>query len=553
MGFRRILILGLLIVCVLVTLPAVNAATVVYNVSTYCDLENVSYIIRDNPGMDVIINLKSDISYTDLVLNNDTSPNVRFPHANLVINGNNHSIKINPTNVLMAPALTARNAMNFENVTCVFNNVRFVGLDSVSDNTRRINGIYIHGLSNVTFNSCVFDNNVYNGNDFSFIYLDDCLPDGYGSFFIENRSGTESLKFNNCVVSNNVGSFLKIGQLNDNRTLNFEMVNMTFSNNVLSSNSFVALKGDDVKIENCDIIGNNVSIFFDVTNNVLISNVSFENNSVTDNLVRFGSPGVVLKNCYFGNNSGVLFYFLGTSASFSSGMSYEIVHNTFYNNSVSALVKAAINPSPKTEFYFNTFVNNSNFSSTGNFSNFSFFGNLNVNSSNNVDTSELVSSYSEVFGTNSLGLNGGKTKNIQLSDKDTNPALNKISSVEYQAKIGSNPDSGVDQAGKKRLYGSAVDYGSVELQKGVIGSIIDDIINIIKPSKPSDGDSDDSDGSKLFSKTKPSMVEFLSGDGSLITRMSNLLYFIVSNWVKLGVPVISPMSQGIINIAGWES
>jgi hypothetical protein len=508
MRLKGILVFGLLVLCVVAVLPTAVAATT-YNVTSADDFWNVSKLTQSTSGMDVVINVKNDISfsvYHDIV----------FSNATVLINGGNKNITLVGSHdsagiVVQNSNVTVKN-LNFKN--------------SNSSNSNNISLIGSVGRDSLIIDGCNFENNTVR------YLISRIYPSGVGS-----------VKVSNCDFLNNTAYLIYVA----NNTTSFNVDNVTVLGNKYNAQGclFGAVQVDNVIFNDLKVRNNTVSLIgFSLSrvNSFLIENCTIENNtmpffagSTIATWFDVGNSSGIIRSNYFGNsvggssnNNSTLFWF--------SNSDVEIKQNTFYLNDFSTFVTTRLGGSVKV--LFNT-VYGTEQSQGDVFS----FGNLFVTSAE----------YVNYFGSNQPALNGGKTKSIKLSDKEENFALNKISLADYQLNVGINPNSDTDQSGKKRIYGSAVDYGSLELQTNPIQNIIDNIVDIFKPKPTDDLNSDGLDDSGLFSKTKPSMIMFLFGDDPFLKRTQSLLYFIVSNWVKLDVPIISDVSQGFINVVGWES
>ena len=577
--FKRILLLSLLfslfVFCLLAVMPTTYAMdTHIHNVTNYDELRNASFSSYWPVPANVVINLKNDIvintnDYEYFFNNVSRGGGLTFNNVTVTINGNGHNLIVNMSKGVYYPEF-----LNFEYCDVEINNLNIVNSNftqlSGGNTISGSGGTYIRpnsvigfvGINNsLTIRDCKLLNSTVGNRDFSFIGM--------------NSRNDSNIVIENVTISgNSVGRMVCFSyrsfygdQYLEYPPAEINLKNISIENNnlswVIDSPNSVRFVVSEISIANNSFLGSGAVRITNACDENEISNCSFVNNILYWELVQFfgGEGSLLLKNSYFENNT------ITSPRSFILIGNGNVVHNTFVDNNINMSSGSAYfygqTTNPKL-IAFNTFVNNSFNDSLFFQSSVTAFGNLFVNSTIMAEASAVDNIYSnnyfEVFGTNVPALNGGKTKNIQLSDKETNPVLDKISVADYQTKIGTNPNSDTDQTGKDRLYGSAVDYGSVEYQKGTIGTIIDDIIDIFKPSgnnsslnKLNNSNlSDIGSNSGLFSKTKPSMEDFLFGNGSIIDRTSNLLYFITLNWVKLNVPIISPISQGIINLAGWE-
>ena len=523
MRFKQILILGLLGICVLAALPMASAA-MTYNVTTLDDLWNVSKLTQVTPGMDIVIDVKSDL--VGMV-----QRDIIFDNATVLINGNNKNI----TFKFMSSAdglKTVNSTLQVKNLN--FRNTSFnasCGLINATGSTQSTQSV-------VVVDSCLFENNdILNGN---LIYS------------TSNYGAINDVKVTNCTFLNNNGTLVRYAGNIMGTGDKFEMKDVLIRGGFNGSQCWVGIDNtDNVLVENVTISGRGTlgpAFLIQNDKSITLSNITVEN-VTADKVFYLINSSAVIKNSYVGDN-------VCTDMILASGtVIVDVIQCTFYNNTMASnRIILSVNNAPglSGKAMFCTLVKNGT-AGFGFVTEIEQFGNVISRVPGQNVTNEK---YEDYFGTNQPALNGGKTKSIQLSDKEENPALNKISVADYQSKMGINPNSDIDQSGKKRIYGSAVDYGSIELQKNPIQTIIDGIIDLLTSSKPKDNNSTDpvgSDDSGLFSKTKPSMVLFLFGDDPFLKRTQSLLYFIVSNWVKMDVPVVSDVSRGFINVVGWES
>ncbi|MDY0292556.1 MAG: hypothetical protein RBR02_09510 [Desulfuromonadaceae bacterium] len=534
---KKVMLIGLFLL-VVATLPTVSAAT--YNVTNGSEFISALMSTTDS---EIVVNLKENIVINSSDVNALSNGSIESV-VPVTINGNNRSVSIlsngeaflkkdanNNTNIFVfkaGPVNINKLVINDSNIidngarVSIFNNsqttlvdfyikdliVYNVSAGNGSKNGNSVFGPYMYQNATVVIDGFSFSDNKNIG-------LLNCMTYSHRLYPIQ--------RVENGKLENNSGEFVQLLYFGGG-----DVENVSFNNNNVAATLFEMgpLKTSTTihGVTNCSFVGNRVNSF-------VIMLGSYE------------GPSMFVKNCYFEDNviGGILTTNMG-NAIINARNDSSVIHCTFLNNIVyknenvssSASYFGDISyPNSTQQFFFNTFVNNLiDDYSVINQENAVVFGNLFVNSTQIpeafADNNLAVNSYSLVFGSNQPALNGGKTKNIQLLNNESNPALNKISAAEYQAAVGVNPVSDKDQIGKKRIYGQGVDYGSVELQREPIFSIIDNIIN---------GNDDES------GKTKPSWMRFFFGEDSIFSKISSLQYYIMKGWADSSIPIINQLSR----------
>ncbi|WNY25151.1 hypothetical protein [Methanolapillus millepedarum] len=575
----RKLIIPVLIIAFFIFLAVAPASAAVqtHNVSTTSQLYNVSKLTLTTSGLDLVINVNGNLTA-------DITTPIEFRNCTAVINGNGNQLKLNPDGMPMGDNAS----LKINNSTVTFNRLNFNNtMSSRNESGSSECVIFMKNEPNVTFDSCIFNNNTLKNSNASgysrgFIYfthevhetggyvLDDILP-----------VGEWNLTFRNCTISNHTGRFLEVNvddsvDTIDDRHAKVSIIDSKFQYCLMSSvdrngGPFVAVFADELIIENITVSDcmfsvedNGPSIrFLDVYMDNLggratITNCTLENNVFsTGTYMMVLSQGITLKNCYFGNISVVDVLFQ-TYPNYYASWNLEdecfIIQNTFENISGVRIFKPRTGDITHTvyHYYFNTFVN-SNFSNNPQWYNNStqaeFLGNLYVGCSNAADSGGVFTTYPLAFGTNVSKLNGGKTKTIELRKADDNPAMEKISSSKYIELLKTNPSNDKDANSAKRLQGKAVEAGSVESSHTFI-DVIKDIIGGGGNNSINNSTDNNSTSGNNIGNSRPSTVlyNFVFGDGSIVKRTSSLLYYIMNNWVKVNIVGISQLSQIGINL-----
>jgi hypothetical protein len=539
MRFKRILILGLLILSVLATLPAVNAAT--YNVSNYEELETA---LHERYESEIVINLKNNITIKASDINN-LPYNYIMVRSPVIFNGNNHSISIVSDEYILSHAVfdfgfngsvVINDLVVCDSVVLADTGLSIFTLRSTRDSTSlTVNNLVVQnvsGLVNGTFaNVKVFS---FSNAGHELVRIKNfTFRNSEGIAFFEHGGGSHVQTGDRVRIENGIVDSVSAGYIIG--LLNINVSNVTFSNCVV--NNYLVYNGVQVGddfvygIDNCSFINNTVNgtvvSFNSYGSESFLINSYFENNTICGAgagscIVSLGNKSVI-KHCTFVDNAvygvnGSIFHY---RASFNF---VSVFFNTFVNNYIDE-PNFGLQPPAHNVIYGNLFIN-------GNFmSGASISGNSNL----------ISNSYEFVFGSNKPALNGGKTKNIQLVNNGSNPALNKISAADYLVAVGVDPSADKDQAGNKRISGGAVDYGAVEYQKNPVQSIIDDIFNPDPGENPKENE-----------ETRPSLIKFLFGEGSIFDKTSSLLYYIMNNYVQWDKPVISPVHQKMIDVLGLK-
>jgi len=497
---KKGLMCGLFILLILATMSVSSAATV-YNVTSQTELMSA---IWEAAGDDIIIEIKNDLIMSHVYLP------INFSAGNITVNGNGYNI----TGRNMSSAMFWINGAAVE-----FNDMNITNSTANMANSKHVIEVY---NGSAVIESCVFENNLIQS-----------------AVWADGRYGPVDVKINNT-------SFIKHG---------YNLVLATNGSVVEVKNSYVCgegygvmyvfsiQRGSDVLIENVTIIDTIVSqsymMVYDSTFNITgltIENADFFR--MVPGLIWIRNSTGIIQNSYFGNNS---FFACETDSDAVVGniaaiydSDVKIIQNTVFNSTSNNSGQSTVySGNGNVTFAFNTMYPR-------------LYDEAPINGNLLVYDSDAYEMY---FGTNVPAMNGGYAKTIKLDISGQNQAIEQVTLEEYAIIMGSSSGSDLDATGSKRLRGDKIDLGAVEsfYKRSVIDTIIDTIT----------GDSsEDDDDNKMNSSggvpTRPSLLMFIFGSDSIFEGMSNLLYYILNNYVEWDQPGISAFHQSIIDVLGLE-